>query len=119
MQERPEILNVCGKEIPLWCDLFVINEIQETFGSINKFERMLAGIERNDSGQDVRKEPHVEAVLFALPLMAREGYKKLALLGEPRSPEDVESLIIDIDMPFDKLAGILHRQFRRCFTAKK
>lgn len=122
MQERPTILQMCGQNIPLWCDLFVINEIQEKYGQVGVFERMLLGIEEKEvDGKKVphKTEPSMEAILFALPLMIKEGYKKATLNGEKMEPVDIEQLMTDINVPFRTLAAILHREFKRCFATKK
>lgn len=122
MKDRPTIIKINGKEVPLWCDIYVLNEVQEEYGTIADFERKLAGIkeiEENGKKQVCHVEPEVKTIIFALRLMVKEGYKKEALLGEVREPVDVEELVIDVDIPFNQLADMLHNEFRRCFAAKK
>lgn len=122
MQERLSYITVRGRQIPLWCDIFVLNEIQEKYGSIGSFERRLIGVPE-DAEKDwrgTRKEPCVAAIIFALELMIREGYKKADMLEESVTPhEDPKVLLMDIDIPFSALSGIVHEVYKRCFQSKK
>ena len=122
MKDRPTVIKINGKEVPLWCDIYVLNEVQEEYGTIGDFERKLAGIKeigKGDKKKVYKVEPEVKTIIFALKLMIKEGYKKEALLGEEREKEDVEKLVMDVDIPFNLLADMLHNEFRRCFAAKK
>ena len=122
MKDRPTVITINGKEVPLWCDIYVLNEVQEEYGSIASFERKLAGIKvivENDKKTVHKAEPEVKTIIFALKHMIKEGYRKEALLGEERAKEDVEKLVTDVDIPFNQLADMLHNEFRRCFAAKK
>ena len=122
MQEKPKYIAVGDRPIPLWCDIFVLNEIQEKYSSVGSFERRLIGVpEDAEKGwTGIRKEPDMDAVIFALGLMIREGYKKAAMLEGCEAPhEDIESLLMDIDIPFPELSDIVHESYRRCFQSKK
>lgn len=122
MQERLSYITVRDRQIPLWCDIFALNEIQEKYGSIGSFERRLIGVPE-DAGKDwrgIRKEPDVAVIIFALELMIREGYKKADMLEEGVTPhEDPKVLLMDIDIPFSELSDIVHGVYKRCFQSKK
>ncbi|MEZ3426325.1 MAG: hypothetical protein K1W13_02825 [Lachnospiraceae bacterium] len=122
MQERLSYITVRGRQIPLWCDIFALNEIQEKYGSIGSFERRLIGVpeEAKKDWRGIRKEPDVAVIIFALELMIREGYKKADMLEEGVTPhEDPKVLLMDIDIPFSELSDIVHGVYKRCFQSKK
>lgn len=119
MQEKPCKIKICDKEIPLWCDIFVINELQEKYGTVGEFERKLIGLQETEDGKFIKREKDLGAITFALRLMIKEGYRKLEAMGEQTEKADVEQLLMDVDIPFTDLADIIHDAFRRCFTSKK
>ncbi len=122
MRDKPTMININGKDVPLWCDIFALNEIQEDYGTISDFERKLAGIkevEVNGERKSYKVEPDVRTIIYALKLMCKEGYKKAMFLGEELEKEDIDGLLMNIEIPFNQLADILHNEFRRCFAAKK
>lgn len=89
MIEKLKYINF-EKKYPIKCDLTVLEEIQEKYGTINEFELKLAGWMKNEK-KLVKTEPSMKAIRFALPLMINEG--------------------IDI-------ANELHDEFSRCFEVK-
>lgn len=119
MQEKPITICISGKNVPLWCDILVINEIQDKYGTVGDFERKLIGLEETPDGKFRKREKDLGAITFALRLMIKEGYKKLETMGETTEKADVEQLLMDVDIPFTDLADIIHDAFRRCFTSKK
>lgn len=122
MKNQPTVVMINGKEVPLWCDIFVLDEVQEEYGTIAGFERKLTGIrETEDNGKKrvYKVEPEVKTIIFALKLMMQEGYRKEAILGITREKVDPDEIIMNADIPFNRLAEILHNEFRRCFSAKK
>ena len=122
MQEKPIYITIGDRQVPLWCDIFVLNEIQEKYGSIGTFERRLIGVPE-DAGKDwkgIKKEQNITAIIFALELMIQEGYKKADMLEDcATSHEDPRSLLMDIDIPFPELSDIVHEVYKRCFQSKK
>lgn len=122
MQEKPTTIQVKDYKVPLWCDLFVLNEIQDRYGTINAFEKKLLGISEKMVAGEIQRykvEPSTEAVLFVLPLMIKEGYKKAEQLGEKIQKVDAEQTILDMDISYEVLAQLLHQEFKRCFATKK
>lgn len=118
MVEKPIFITLAGKKVPLWCDIFVLNEIQEEYGSIGTFERKLLGVEETEWGKFNKKEPDMKTIMFALPVMIREGVRKLETMGE-KTDIDVNEVLLDADMPFTILAGYIHDAYKRCFISKK
>lgn len=127
MQEKPQYITIAGEQVPIWCDLFVINEIQEKYGLVSVFERKLIGLPEDAGAGKVTEmgEPSVDAILFALPLMIREGYKKAESIENTgcatshKTKEDIEKILLNADVPFMKLAEAMHEAYRRCFYTKK
>lgn len=122
MQEKPSYITIGSRQVPLWCDIFVLNEIQEKYGSICTFERRLIGVpeDADKNWIGIKKEQSIETIIFALELMIQEGYKKADMLeGCATSPEDLKALLMDIDIPFPALSDIVHEVYKRCFQSKK
>lgn len=119
MQEKPGTICISGHDVPLWCDIFVINELQEQYGTVGAFERKLVGVAETEEGKIIKKEKDLGAITFALRLMIKEGYKKLEAMGEITEKPDIEQLMMEVNIPFTELAEIIHNTFRRCFASKK
>lgn len=121
MQERPEYITIAGQQVPLWCDLFVLNEIQEKYGDVSVFERKLLGMPDNaKKGEPVEwKKADIGTILFILPLMIKEGYKKEEMLeGCAMSHTSVDEIMVDVE--FSGLLAIkIYNAYRRCFESKK
>ena len=95
-----------GKKYPVYCDLLVLEKIQEEFETINQFERELIGqavvydedgnAERDDTGALVKKavEPTIKTIVRGLYLMIEEGQRIETSQGkevEPITEEDIMS----------------------------
>jgi len=121
-----------GVKYPIYCDLNVLELIQEEFTSVNKFERDLMGltplldengeIKRNDEGAilNLQGEPKIKAIVFGLFLMIKEGQR----IDTRQTGTEWEELTIDdirelCTIPFNELSQILHEEFNRCFNIKK
>lgn len=131
-----------GRDWPVYCDLNVLEEIQENFASVSEFDRQVAGwdIARNEKGEPqyytaqeseelagrlkVRKiAPKIRALKFGLYVMIKEGLIIAAEQGGP-VPEEPDEITPDYiaricDIGYDELAGIISEQMRRCFSSKK
>ena len=118
MVENVDFIMIAGSEVPVWCDLYVLNEIQEEYGTIGKFERALVGIAEDEEGKRWKKEPDIKTLMFALRIMVQEGIKKQKKAGI-ETDIDVEQVLMDADIPYTELAEMLHDVFWRCFRAKK
>lgn len=106
-------------ELPIRCDLYVLDMIQQKFGSIEEFEKKLIGI-REEDGKACRCEPSVEAVASALSLMVIEGMDiEKELNGKDYDIKTVKHLMALTTRNYRELAAELHEEFRRCFQTKK
>lgn len=107
------------QELPIRCDLYVLDMIQQKYGSIEEFEKKLIGI-REEDGREYRCEPSVEAVASALSLMAIEGMDiEKELNGRDYDVKTVKHLMACTTRNYRELAMELHEEFRRCFQTKK
>lgn len=121
-----------GTEYPIKMDLNVLEYIQETYGSINKFEMDLIGLQyligedgkilKDKEGKPCFKEkdPSIKAIKTALPFMINEGMEIEAEdTGSKIMPIKEKDIFRKCDIPYDDLAGIIHEEFKRCFKTKK
>lgn len=115
MIEKLTYIELAGESYPIKCDLAVLEAAQEEYGTLNEFERKLAGIE--EAG---RTEPSVKAIRFALPLMINEGIDiENAIEGGKRkhiTEKELKLLLSDINVFV--IANELHDEFSRCFVSK-
>lgn len=124
-------IEINGVKYPLYCDLNVLELIQDNFESVSKFERDLMGLtplrdeegelKRDESGSILNRvgEPKIRAVVFGLYLMIKEGQR----IDTRQTGKEHEEISIDeirevCTKPFD-IASILHDEFNRCFDVKK
>lgn len=106
-------------ELPMRCDLYVLNMIQQKFGNIEDFEKKLVGI-KEVNGMVYRCEPSVEAVATALPLMVMEGIEiENELNGKNYDIKTARHLIALTTRNYRELAEELHEEMKRCFQTKK
>ncbi len=123
---------IAGKTYPMKCDLNVLEELQEQFGSINEFERQLLGLHfltdkdgkqlytKDGDPRMYKTEPSIKAIKAALPLLINEGITLEAeKKGEPvESVADLD-IIAACDVDFTLLAQMIHAEYRKCFVTKK
>lgn len=124
-------IEINGVKYPLYCDLNVLELIQEKFTSVNRFERDLLGltpiiengeIKRDDNGLIISSqgEPKIKAIVYGLYLMIREGQRIDARqTGKEWEELPLEEIQEACTIPFSELARILHDEFNRCFAVKK
>ena len=125
-------IEINGQKYPIYCDLNVLEIIQEHFPSINSFERDLLGLTplRDDKGEVQRDEngsilntpgePKIKAIVFGLYLMIKEGERiDTRQTGREWDELTLEEIREVCTMPFGKVAEILHEEFNRCFDVKK
>lgn len=113
-------------EVPFRCDLYVLNAIQNQYGTIETFERELVGMypkEGSDSmeeGAYEMREPSIMALLFALPMMVREGFRAEKEENGRDIPDmnDMQ-LVLNIRRDYRLIADDIHEEMRRCFGVKK
>lgn len=125
-------IEINGTEYPIYCDLNVLDLIQENFESVNEFERGILGLVplrdkdgelmRDDTGALLQEqhEPKIKTVAFGLFVMIREGQR----IQKRETGEDVELIQKEDIMEgcrtsFIELAEIVREEFNKCFTIKK
>lgn len=119
-------VTLAGKTYPAYCDLRVLDQLQEEYESITAFERALLGQkivydedgnpERNEDGTIVKEkiEASVHAMVKGLYLMIREGQR---LEGETELI--TEDDIYDLQLNTLLLRMVVHGLFMKCFETKK
>lgn len=113
-------------ELPFRCDLYVLNAIQNQYGTIEAFERELVGMYKKENSVGTTKddyemrEPSIKAVLFALPMMVREGFRAEKEENGRDIPDmnDMQ-LVLNIRRDYRLIAEDIHEELRRCFDVKK
>ena len=125
-------IEINGTEYPIYCDLNVLDLIQENFESVNEFERGILGLVplRDKDGELMRDEtgallqeqhePKIKTVAFGLFVMIREGQR----IQKRETGEDVELIQKEDIMEgcrtsFIELAEIVREEFNKCFAIKK
>jgi hypothetical protein len=118
---------------PIKMDLNVLEQIQERYDSINRFEMELLGLGlvKDENGRQVigeegkpkyyQKDPSIKAIRTAITPMINEGLE-IEAQEQNRSWESVTAAEIEADMDYGKLmelSGIIHDEFSRCFFTKK
>lgn len=130
--EKLKRIMIAKKTYPMKCDLNVLEALQEEFGSVNEFERLLLGIrmKKDEEGRQLYTkdgepqiyivEPSIKAIKAALPLMINEG---LAIEAAEKGgvAEHVEDLdvIAGCDISFELLSRMIHEEYKKCFVTKK
>lgn len=106
-------------ELPYICDLNVLMLIQDKYGTVETFEKKIAGFDVHEN-RTVPKEPDVAAVLFGLETMVCEGMdidKKENGISYPIA--NMNELQAAIERDYRKIARDLHIEMMRCFKVKK
>lgn len=122
--EKLKVLVIGKKRYPIKMNNYVLEAIQEEYGTVNAFEKMLVGIEETETenGEVIRKrvEPSIKAINFVLPLMIKEGIR-LDAFNKEKYPDEIDDyeIISSVDISFWELANILHEEMNRCFHSKK
>lgn len=125
-------IEINGVKYPIYCDLNVLELIQDAYTSVNQFERDILGLApikdkdgnllHNDDGslKCEQVEPKIKAIVFGLFLMIREGQR----IEERQTGKKVE-LIDNDDLregcreSFIELSMAVREAFNRCFEVKK
>ena len=123
---KVEHVKIGDTEYPAFCDLRVLEKIQDKYETITKFERELLGKkliydedgnpERNEDGSLVKEdvEGSIRAIIDGLVFMIQEGQR---LTGEKELITEDE-LYSCIGNPF-VLKYMVHALFFKCFESKK
>lgn len=118
-QHKLERIPINGKELPIAIDMFVLEELQQKYGTLNCFENKLKGLKEtvNDNGQPeiTHVESDIGVLNFALPLMVREGCDIENIKLEMTDKEIVRNL----EISHVELKKIVCQEFNRCFAMQK
>ena len=125
-------ITIDGEELPIYCDMMVLEKIQEECKSINQFEREILGYVvlkdkdneplRNEDGtlKIVVTEPRMKTIMLGLELMVNEGIRiENRQTGSEKEYITREYLAEVNDRPYQELSELLHEEFNRCFASKK
>lgn len=129
--EKLERITIGGNVYPVKIDLNVLEIIQEEYGTINGFERDILGVRyvKDADGNQIyvnKKpkieilEPSIKAIKLALPAMINEGLSIEAdETGGSFVPVTEAQVFRECTVDYDELAGLIHKEFRKCFATKK
>lgn len=129
---KPETIKIGDKELPIRIDYEVIEEIEESFDTLEKFQMELLGFEwkRNKDGsyeyddegkpQAVVTKPSMKALKFILPLMVNEGIRYEAKKNNAEyEPMDEDMIIMECEIDRMYLIDIIQKELARCQKVKK
>lgn len=119
MLKELSYIKLSGETLPIKIDNLVLQEVQQEYETLMRFEMRLIGavFERDEEGnvKAVQKEPDVSVANFVLPKMVREGY---AVLGE-ECPYEENEIIRMIDENIYVMADTIHEEYRKCTGIKE
>ena len=130
MFERPKTITLSGVEFPIKCDFVVLEKIQEKYGSVIEFDKMIYTFvpKLDNDGNLIEKDgmlignvvtpADLKPLFDALLWMVEEGCDIMSDLGEEAPEYTPEKLKRMIDMPPYQLSDILHDEYTRCFEKK-
>lgn len=125
-EQKLEHIKLSGVDYPIKFDNFVLEKIQEMYGSVNEFELKLKGLvyktdkdgekEYDNQMKPIYKriEPSIQVINSTLPLMIEEGCSI-----EGRILEESRNRLVEmINMPYWEVAKIIELEFAKCFETK-
>lgn len=118
--------------MPIRIDLNVLDQIEDKYGTKEKFEQELMGwrFKRGEDGRFERTEdggiaieyvkPSLKALIFILPRMINEGLKAEAYdTGKEYEPVEADYIIAACEMDRGYLYQVILDELRRCESVKK
>lgn len=130
MYEKPKTITLSGEEIPIKCDFVVLEKIQEKYGSVVAFEKLIYTFVPKLDGDgnlvetdgmivgNVVTPADLKPLFDALLWMVEEGCEIMKELGGTVPEFTPEKLKRMIDIPPYQLSDILHEEYTRCFERK-
>lgn len=110
-------MKINGKEYALYCDINVLEKLQEEFGTVAEFERKLIGARIDEeSGERTSVEPSYRAIRIGAYLMANEA---IEIANEDAEEKTAKISMEDIGR--NQLRGMIpeiHQAFSNCFELK-
>ena len=118
MVKELSYITLSGETLPMKMDNLVLQEAQQKYGSLTKFEMALIGAVMTEDAEGKKSlkqaEPDVSVVNFVLPHMIREGF---AVLGDTCEYSD-EDIIRLIDMNIYVMADAIHEEYRKAMRVQ-
>lgn len=118
MVKELSYITLSGVTLPMKLDNLVLQEVQQKYGSLTKFEMDLIGavVTEDAEGKKSLKqaEPDVSVANFVLPRMIREGF---AVLGDTCEYSD-DDIIRMIDMNIYVMADTIHEEYRKAMRVQ-
>lgn len=126
MFEKPNRITLAGSEYPLKCDFAVLEQVQEKYGDLTKFEEKIrkfvpdldakGNLVRNKDGLIVGHYdfPDIKALLDFTYWCICEGCE----IEEVEAPADRKALMRMIDMTPLELSEIMHAEYISAFARK-
>lgn len=126
LKNNQNTITLSGVELPIRCDLYVLEQIQEKYTDLSAYEYKLIGFtpERdefgdvvlNDNGNTVGKfgVPDIKVVADTLHMMVNEGLEYEGA-GETFSVIELKRMV---DLSITELSSILHEEYMSCFRRK-
>lgn len=123
MYEHSETVVLAGKNYPIRCDINVLAEIQEQFGTISNFGMLIAGLRiAKDKNGNVamdgdnkimfeRCDPSVRAIAAILPCMLRETCSGSEL-------DEALDAVRNAKFELYETAVQMHKELDKCFERK-
>lgn len=123
MYEHSEIVVLAGKEYPIRCNINVLAEIQEQFGTISNFTMLIAGVKvsKDENGNAImdednkivfeRCDPSVRAIAAILPCMLAEASKDAEL-------KEAIDAVNNARFELYGTAVQMHKELDKCFERK-
>lgn len=134
MFEKMEQITLSGITYPIKCDMVVLEQLQEMFGSIEEFEDGILDweYEYDENGEKIIREiekdgekteyaktkfrfPQAKNVNAAVFFMVNEGMEIAG--NEPPFKTTKEAARV-IDMPLLEISKLIRDEFMRCFRRK-
>lgn len=119
--QKLERVSIGNETFPIKIDMYVLEKIQEEYGTLNEFELKVKGLVKNGEvdaeGNTIydRVEPSVKEMNFVLPIMVREGCE---IEGIELDMTDRE-MIRNSNVSYIDLNKIIVKEFDQCFKTRK
>ena len=118
MVKELSYITLSGETLPMKMDNLVLQDAQQKYGSLTKFEMALIGAVMTEDAEGKKSlkqaEPDVSVANFVLPHMIREGF---AVLGDTCEYSD-EDIIRLIDMNIYVMADAIHEEYRKAMRVQ-
>ena len=114
-------IELSGKKLPIRCSNYVLEQIQNKYKSLSKFEELLFGKEKIKGKEDYKKvEVNVGAMNDFLVWCVKEGLELEAILkNKPAEEYTDKQIILMVDVPPFALQVELCKEFIQAFEIKK